>query len=126
MEKDVVESRVFTTFLKDNLCYSIVKENAVIELEDAENNSIDVKTISKGKIYPIFVDIRAIKEIKKEARDHFTMKNRQPGVSAIAILINSPVSRIIGNFFMGINKPSVPSQLFTSEEKAITWLNQFK
>jgi len=126
MNSQVKESDVFRTYLKNNICYSIVKSNAVIELKDAEANTFTVKQISKGKIYPILVDIREIKEIKKEARDHFTMKNRVPGVLAIAILINSPLSKIIGNFFMGINKPSVPSQLFTSEEKAIAWLSRFK
>ncbi len=123
---EIKETRVFKTFLKDDICYSIVKENAVINLEDAENNSQSVEKISNVTIYPILVNIREINEIKKEARDHFTMKVRTLGVSAIAILINSPVSRIIGNFFMGINRAIVPSQLFTSKEKAIIWLNRYK
>src|ERR1700756_4774181 len=42
-----------------------------------------------------------------------------------SILIESPLSRIIGNFFMGLNKPSVPAKLFNNEQDAIAWLKQY-
>jgi len=71
------------------------------------------------------VDLRDINSITKEARDHFSMRDRKPAVSAIAMLVKSPVSSIIGNFFLGLNKPSVPTHLFTSEVKAVNWLEQF-
>jgi hypothetical protein len=41
---------------------------------------------------------------------------------AFAILIDSSVSRVVGNFFLGINKPAVPTKLFTNEKEAVKWL----
>ena len=75
--------------------------------------------------YPILVNLKEIKSISKEARDHFSMQNRTPGITAIGLLIKSPASRIIGNFFLGLNKSTVPVRLFTNEEKAVLWLKQF-
>jgi hypothetical protein len=35
------------------------------------------------------------------------------------------VARAIGNFFMGLNKPLIPTRLFTSEAEALGWLREF-
>ena len=121
------ELRAFTTWLGDNdVCYTVVKQNAVVELPDAIENSDSVAKLSEGKIYPMLVNLKEIKSISKEARDHFSMQNRAPGVSAIGLLIKSPASTLIGNFFLGLNKSIVPVKLFTSEEKAVLWLKQFQ
>jgi hypothetical protein len=121
-----IEIRAFSTWLDDNgICYTVVKPNAVISIEDAIQNTASVKEVSEGKVYPLLVNIKEINSISKEARDHFTMQNREPGVNSIGLLMKSPVSRIIGNFFLGLNKSTVPVKLFTDEEKAITWLKQF-
>jgi hypothetical protein len=45
--------------------------------------------------------------------------------SAAALLIGSPLTRAIGNFFMGLNKPLIPTRLFTSETEALAWLKGF-
>ncbi len=121
------ELRAFTTWLGDNdVCYTVVKQNAVVELPDAIENSDSVAKLSEGKIYPMLVNLKEIKSISKEARDHFSMQNRPPGVSAIGLLIKSPASTLIGNFFLGLNKSIVPVKLFTNEEKAVLWLKQFQ
>jgi hypothetical protein len=125
MEK--VELKAFTTWINHNgVCYTVVKPNAEIEIEDAIENTAAVKAISKDHIYPMLVNLREIKSISKEARDHFSMQNRAPGVAAIAMFIKSPVSRIIGNFFLGLNRSVVPAKLFTNEEKAVAWLKQYR
>lgn len=122
----VIELRAFTSWLgTDGICYTVVKPNVVVELQDATENSSSVKEVSGDTIYPLLVNLKEIKSISKEARDHFSMKNRTPGVNAIAMLVRSPVSRIIGNFFIGINRSVVPTKLFTDESEAVSWLKQF-
>jgi hypothetical protein len=121
-----IEIRAFSTWLGDNgICYTVVKPNAVITIQDAIQNTASVKEVSEGKVYPLLVNIKEINSISKEARDHFTMQNRAPGVNSIGLLVKSPVSRIIGNFFLGLNKSTVPVKLFTDEAKAVSWLKKF-
>ena len=122
----VIESRAFTSWLGDDgICYTVVKPKTDIQLKDALENSRCIKKISEGNIYPILVNLKKINSITKEARDHFSMAGRTPGVNAIALLINSPVSRIVGNFFLGFNKSQVPTKLFTEHGTALAWLKQF-
>ncbi|MDH5682649.1 MAG: hypothetical protein OEZ36_13750 [Spirochaetota bacterium] len=35
---------------------------------------------------------------------------------------NSPISRVIGNFFLGLNRPLFPVKLFTEKNEASKWL----
>jgi hypothetical protein len=124
-KSNLTETRVFITWMEDGICFTEVKPGSDITLQDAIENTAAVKKVSGSITGPILVDLRRIRSISKEARDHFSMRNRIPGVNAIAMLIKSPVSRIIGNFFLGLNKPVVSTQLFTSREKAMEWAEKF-
>lgn len=118
MDTRKIELRAFTTWLGvDGICYTVVRPNVSIVLQDALENCVSIKEISGDTIYPLLVNLKEINSISKEARDHFSMQNRTPAVSAIAMLIRSPVSRVVGNFFLGINKSTVPTKLFTVKLK---------
>ena len=95
---------------------------AEVELEHARENTRVVRELSGDEVYPILIDIRKIRSISKEARDHFAMRDRKPGVVAIAMLVSSPLSQIIGNFFLGLNQPAVPARMFNDKLKAEEWI----
>jgi hypothetical protein len=121
----MIETRIFYTSLEeDGYILTRVKPGSEIQLQDAKDNTAAVIKLSSGIIYPILVDLREIKSISKEARNHFSMRGRKPNVSAVAMLVKSPVSRIIGNFFIGFNRPVIPIRLFSAEKSAITWVKK--
>lgn len=35
------------------------------------------------------------------------------------------MSRVLGSFFIGLNKPTMPVKLFTSEKEALNWQQTF-
>ncbi|CAN5154250.1 hypothetical protein BH09BAC5_BH09BAC5_28610 [soil metagenome] len=117
---------IFTTvFDKRGFISTKVAAGAEIQLEDAKENTLNVIKISGGANYPVLVDLKEIKSISKEARDHFSMRGRKPNVTAIAMLVGSPLSKIIGNFFLGLNKPIVPTKMFNTDMDAIKWMKKF-
>ena len=59
----------------------------------------------------VLIDMTSVIEISKEARDYFANERTASIQRATALLIGSPVSRVIGNFFMGLNKPISPNQI---------------
>lgn len=111
-----------TTLDPRGFIVSRVAPLAEIDLEQARENTKKVRELSGDQVYPILVDIRKIRSISKEARDHFAMRDRKPGVIAIAMLVSSPLSRIIGNFFLGLNHPVVPTRMFTDRDQAERWI----
>src|SRR5687767_5776752 len=122
----VFETRVYYTWMgQDGVARTQVKPGAEVVLEDARENSRIVNSLNGPERFPLLIDTRQIKSISKEARDHFSLRGRSSRVNGFAILIDSPLSKIIGNFFMGLNKPRVPARLFTSEEQAAAWCRKF-
>jgi hypothetical protein len=39
-------------------------------------------------------------------------------------VVSSPVSRVIGNVYLRLNRSSTPTRLFTGENDAVAWLGE--
>ena len=96
----------------------------VTEADAREINKILAK-LSGGRKKPLLADIRQIKSVTRGARSYFAGDVYNEIIQAAAAIISSPLSRIIGNLFLGINKPPYPMKLFTSKSEAIEWLRGF-
>ena len=94
-------------------------------LEDAKRNVAAAAKLSGGKPRPILIDMRALKAQSREVRAYYNGPESRKVLCAIAILVDSPMSRMIGNFFLGFNKTDVPTKLFRSEDEALAWLKGF-
>ncbi len=125
-DKDVVVLGKFHTWMgNDGIARTKVKPDAEIFIQDAKENTTAIESFYKEKKFPLLVDIRNIRTISPDAREHFTIKNRESVVKAFALVLSSSISRIIGNFFLSFHNPSVPVKLFDDEEKALAWLKRF-
>lgn len=111
---------------EDGIVRTKVKPGAEIELKHAQENSVIVNSFEGEASYPIIVDTTNIKSISKEARDFFSLRDRDSKVNAIAILRKSVIGNMVANFFIGLNKPKVPVKLFDKEKDAVKWCEQFK
>ena len=72
----------------------------------------------------VVIDMRQTVQITREARNYYASERTASIQRATALLIESPLSAMIANFFMGLNKPLSPTRMFTSEDKAIAWLRE--
>lgn len=73
----------------------------------------------------LIVDLRKNPKPNKEARD-FADSDEVVGITAaMALLTNSAISRMVGNFFLGFNRASFPTRMFSSEADARRWLESF-
>ena len=117
------ELKCYNTWMgADGIARTKVKANAVVTLEDAQENSVLVNSFFVDEKFPLLIDSRGINSISREARSFFTTNGRETNTMAFAILIDSAVSKVVGNFFLGINKPAVPTKLFRNEKDALHWL----
>ncbi len=111
------ENEIVWSDLFGNQTEELAKENI-----DAQERIRDSLNKEKTRV---LIDMTAVTEISKEARDYFANERTASIQRATALLVSSPVSRTIGNFFMGLNKPISPTRLFTDPNKAIRWLHTF-
>jgi hypothetical protein len=121
-----VEVRTHVIWLGDDGIVRVkVKPHVKIELEDAKACIRAVSEVCGGKPTPALVDMTGLVAMDREVRLYFSGPETAKVESAAGLLINSPIARAIGNFFIGLNKPSNPTRLFTSEAEALAWLKGF-
>jgi hypothetical protein len=103
----------------------IIHPGAVQTLADAKENVQALENLSQGRPFRAITDIRQMTSQSREAREFYSDASHTQSLVAVAILVGSPMSRVIGNFFMGLNKSNTPTRLFTSDSAALAWLKQF-
>ena len=69
------------------------------------------------------VDIRNVKSIARGCRDIFS---NGPNTLAAALIVSSPLSRVVGNIFLGLSKARYPLRLFGDEQSALAWLHTLR
>ena len=100
-------------------------QGAEVSAEDARENLAVTTKLCGGVRHPVLVDLRGIRSQSAEARAAFAGPEGSAVSLAVALVIGSPVSRVLGNFYLGFNRPEVPTRLFTSVPDAEAWLATF-
>ena len=122
MEKEVFEIRTAKIWLgEDGILYIKILPKSEITLEDIKEQFKIASKLVNNKRIPFLIDSRGVKSMERGSRK-FIQEESKKIVSKLAILIGSYTSRLIGNLFIGINKSSYPTKIFTLEDKAIQWL----
>jgi len=111
---------------EDGVLYQDYPPGTEIKIEDSLGElNIYRSTFCKEVKRPIIVDISNIKSVSKESRDIYSSEETAGILSAAALIVSNPVSRIMGNFYMGINKTRMPVRMFAKRNEAKTWLKDF-
>jgi hypothetical protein len=97
-----------------------------IDLKTAKSIVSARKEFSKNKLYPGLADASKVTSVTREAREYLSSAEAIEGLLAGAILSDSSFNAFIANFFIKVTRPRIPARIFTDENKAIEWLQQFK
>ncbi len=108
-------------WIQDGILFCVYADETTLDLKLAKHVVELRLQCCEGLSYPIVVDVRGIKSIDQAARQ-FLAGEGLIGVTAGAMIVGSPLTRFLGNIFMLINKPTVPTQLFGNEREACEWL----
>ena len=79
------------------------------------------RAVAEGQPRPTFADIRALRSADL-ASQRAVSQELNDIVSCMALLVDSPVTRVIGNFFLRVLGPSYPVRVFRDEDAARAWL----
>lgn len=124
---EAVETRTARIFIRSDGIISItVLAGSEQTRPDIEESMSQVSRLSNGKKMPLLMDIRESKGIDREGRQYSASVGVGKHITAMAVLMNSTFSRIMGNFWLRTTKPLFPTRLFTSEEDAVAWLRDFE
>lgn len=111
---------------EDGIVRIIHSPNAEVTLEDAQETMAAYLKINRGKKRPLLIDTKTMKSIARDARHYYAGTEAARAASAAAILVGTPVSEVLGNFYIGLSNPHLPSRLFASEDEALEWLKRYR
>jgi hypothetical protein len=121
-----IEVRTQRIWLSDDgIVHAKLKPHIEVDRADAEEAVRAIGSLCNGTKRPVFVDMSEIKFMSRDARTYFAGAETARVEAAAALLIRSPLTKAIGNFFLGLNKPLFPTRLFTSQAEALAWLLGF-
>ncbi len=109
---------------EDDVLRAVFKEDSIETLDHARENVEAASALIGDRKVPVLIDMSAIKEISRDARSLYASDKPASYSIAQALITRSPISKVIGNFFLGLNKPLHAVKLFTSEEDALAWLKK--
>jgi hypothetical protein len=124
-EQTVGEAKSRLWLGDDGIVRIIWIPGADVTLEDAKETMASYLKINKGKRLPLFVDTKTMKSLAREARRYYASEEAARVASAVAIIVGTPVSRVLGNFYLGLSNPHLPTRLFSSEDEALKWLKEY-
>lgn len=123
----IVETRTAKIFIdENNILQILLHRNSVVDYEDALDNALVIKRLTKGGACFKLVDIRYHVKFEIKAKKFIDSKDVQATTLARAVLINNSVKRVTFNFFIQFNSVQIPTRFFTKKDEAIKWLKTFQ
>lgn len=123
-EKDIVETPYLKMWMEENILYAVYTKNLDLTINVAKQCVSERIAFSEGVSRVCIFDVTGVKSVTKEAREYLASEGAMY-IKAGALLIKSALTRMLGNIFLLINKPYVPTKLFTDIKDAKEWLKQF-
>jgi hypothetical protein len=111
--------------MDEGILYIHLKDYAEITLNDAVLAVVKMGEISKGRKLPVFIDAGEFCTIDSEARKFSATEESNIYTLADAIAYSNLGQKLIANFYLNQNNPSVPTKVFSEKKEALTWLKTF-
>ena len=113
------------SLLDEGVLHVHIKDGSEMELSDAILAVEAEGKVGGGKKYPVLIDCGEFASVDKEARVFSASPESNIYTIASAIAFVSLGHKLLANFYIKHNKPSVPTQMFKTKEEAIEWLKTF-
>lgn len=110
--------------LEDGILYTDCFPKTIMTLEDGKESTRISAEMVNYKPLPLLCDLTNVISMSQECRKHFSGPEHASTFSKAALIVTGDISRLIGNFFLGFNKPLKPTKLFSNKEDALKWLKE--
>jgi hypothetical protein len=123
-DSGVITHPKFRIWLRpDGIVAMVFAPRIATDLADALAAVEAMTELTRGRRSPLLVNLHDVSPQDRSVRMEFA--RRGDLVSAVALIVGTPLSRVIGNFFLSVNKPVFPTRMFDNEASALAWLLEF-
>ena len=109
----------------DGVARVSVEPGTSLEVSHAEELLSALTALRQGAPIPLVSDMRGIANASREYRERLAGERARGLICATALIVGSPVSKVIAAFFLRLNAPVYPTRIHTSEAAASQWARDF-
>lgn len=124
MTESISENKFTLSYNNDGYYELFIKDNVEIFLEDM-HLIIEAQKNLVGKRIPILISGGKYSTTNVEVMKFLAKNENMPYSKVSAYITNSISQKLLGNFYIKINKPQRPTKFFNNKEEAIAWLKQY-
>lgn len=124
MIKSISDNKFIISLVEESYYDLFIKDNVEIFVEDMARIRDAQKQLS-GKRIPILISGGKYSTTNVEVMKFLAKNENMPYSKVSAYITNSISQKLLGNFYLKINKPERPTRFFNNKEDAITWLKQY-
>ena len=125
MKNNMFESEFIKFWIEEGMLFGSYTKGLNIDIGMAKKIADSRVSYCKGKDYPHILEISGITSTSREAREYFSKDQGTKHMKSLALIVESPLSRTIGNFFLILNKPKIPTKIFTVKAEAAEWSRSY-
>jgi hypothetical protein len=122
---DFIENEYVKLWIEEGIIHEFFKVER-ITLEMAKRIVQDRLKLSNGVTMPIFIYSNNVKTFDKDARDYFGTEESLKYLSASAMVVDNYITMMVAKLFLAFTKPAIKVEIFKSDKKALTWLQNYK
>jgi hypothetical protein len=121
---DVIKTRIARIELVgDRIVVARIGDGAQT-VDDARENLAACVQLAGPDRKPLLVDMRAARPLLPEVRHQYMGKRLDTSFSALGLLVRgNPLGLTMGNVYLRIARPGIPTRIFAQEPKALAWLH---
>lgn len=109
----------------DEIIEIVIKKDSHVDEQECREIMSALSKIVEQKKYPLLHVVGNYVTMDKEAREFSSSEEGLRFSKAEAFVINSLPHKILANFYMKVNKPSVPTKFFGTKQEAVSWLLKY-
>jgi len=122
--RDRIETPEYVCWVgEDGIVRFSYPEGTVLDLDFAKAAAAGFRDLVRDDPRPLLVSLGQAKSMTREARVFFSSIE---GPSALGVVVESPIARVIGAMFMGLlRNAAYPARMFATEAEAVEWLKGY-
>lgn len=121
---DFYENDYAEFWIADQILFFKYKPNTTLNFKVAQQVVADRIHFQNEMSYPVLCDIRGVIATDKAGRDYLAQSGSIL-TQAVGLIVNETVLLTISTFYLQISKPTVPTQIFSTESEALHYLKRF-
>lgn len=124
MIKSISDNKFIISLIEESYYDLFIKDNVEIFVEDMLRIVEAQKQLS-GQRIPILISGGKYSTTNVEVMSFLAKNENIPYSKVSAYVTNSISQKLLGNFYIKINKPERPTRFFNAKEDALIWLKQY-